>query len=103
MLSPATGPAVLHRGNDLVSLYVQTASSLWKSSLHGLASSHVLRLTLSGTPKILLYCTEYRRPTTDFQIHIIHIKVTGQVKPALKEYWGRATAKTFLDQKILFP
>jgi hypothetical protein len=48
----------------MVSLYVQTASSLWKSSLDGLASSHVLRLTLSGAPKILLYCTEYRRPTT---------------------------------------
>ncbi len=31
--------------------------------LNGLASSHVLRLTLSGAPKILLYCTEYRRPT----------------------------------------
>jgi hypothetical protein len=28
------------------------------------ASSHVLRPTLSGTPKILLYCTEYNRPTT---------------------------------------
>ncbi len=32
--------------------------------LNGLASSHVLHLTLSGAPKILLYCTEYRRPTT---------------------------------------
>ncbi len=38
--------------------------SLWKSSLDVLASSHVSRLTLSGMPKILLYCTEYRRPTT---------------------------------------
>ncbi len=32
--------------------------------LNGLALSHVLRLTLSGVPKILLYCIEYRRPTT---------------------------------------
>ncbi len=64
MLSPASGPAVLRLGNDVVSLYVQTALSLRKSSLDGLASSHVLQLTLSGVPKILLYCTEYRRPTT---------------------------------------
>ncbi len=42
-------------------------------------------------------------PYEDFQIHTNHNKVTGQVKPALKEYWGRATAKTFLDQKLLFP
>jgi hypothetical protein len=42
----------------------KTASSLWKSSLDGLASSHVSRLTLSGAPKIHLYCTEYRRPMT---------------------------------------
>ncbi len=39
-------------------------SSLWKSSLGGLASSHVLRLTLLGVPKIPLYCTEYNWPTT---------------------------------------
>ncbi len=32
--------------------------------LNGLAFSHVSRLTLSGAPKILLYCTEYRWPTT---------------------------------------
>ncbi len=64
MLSPASGPAVLHQGNDVVSLYVQTVLSLWKSSLDGLASSQVLRLTLSGAPKIILYCTEYRQPTT---------------------------------------
>jgi hypothetical protein len=32
--------------------------------LNGLALSHVLHLTLSGAPKILLYCMEYRRPTT---------------------------------------
>ncbi len=32
--------------------------------LNGLACSHVLHLTLSGAPKILLYCTEYRRPMT---------------------------------------
>jgi hypothetical protein len=42
----------------------KTTSSLWKSSLDGLASSHILRLTLLGPPKILLYCTEYNRPTT---------------------------------------
>ncbi len=32
--------------------------------LNGLASSHVLRLTLLGAPKILLYCTEYNWPMT---------------------------------------
>jgi hypothetical protein len=31
---------------------------------NGLASSHVSHLTLSGMPKILLYCMEYKRPTT---------------------------------------
>ncbi len=36
----------------------------WKSSLDGLASSQVSHLTLSGAPKILLYCTEYNQPTT---------------------------------------
>jgi hypothetical protein len=70
MLSPASGPAVLCQGDDVVRLYVQTASSLWKSSLDGLASSHVLRLTLSGTPKILLYCTEYRRLMPLFPIFV---------------------------------
>ncbi len=39
--------------------------SLWKSSLDGLASSHVQHLTLLDAPKILLYSTEYNRPTTD--------------------------------------
>ncbi len=56
--------SVLHWGNEVESLYVQISLSFWKSSLDGLASSHVLRLTLSGTPKILLYCMEYKRPTT---------------------------------------
>ncbi len=42
----------------------KTTSSLWKSSLDGLASLHVSHLTLSGAPKILLYCMEYNWPTT---------------------------------------
>jgi hypothetical protein len=29
--------------------------------------------------------------------------VTGQVKPSLEEYWGRATAKISLDQKGIVP
>jgi hypothetical protein len=41
MLSPASGPAVLRRDDDMVSLYVQTALSLWKSSLDGLALSRL--------------------------------------------------------------
>ncbi len=40
-------------------------SFLWKSSLDGLASSHIQCLTLSGAPKTLLYCMEYNWPTTD--------------------------------------
>ncbi len=32
--------------------------------LSGLACSHISHLTLSYAPKILLYCMEYRRPTT---------------------------------------
>jgi hypothetical protein len=56
--------SVLRWGDGMENLYVQISLSLWKSSLNGLASSHVLRLTLSGAPIILLYCTEYKRPTT---------------------------------------
>ncbi len=33
--------------------------------LNGLACSHVSCLTLSGMPKILLYCMEYKQPTTE--------------------------------------
>ncbi len=29
--------------------------------------------------------------------------MTGQVKPSLEEYWGRATAKIVLDQKGIVP
>jgi hypothetical protein len=39
----------------------------------------------------------------DFQILTNHNKVTGQVKPALKEYWDRATAKTFLYWTNIVP
>jgi hypothetical protein len=45
--------------NELVGSTPQT----W---LNGLALSYVSRLTLSGMPKILLYCMEYNRPTTGF-------------------------------------
>jgi hypothetical protein len=54
-------------------------------------------------------CSRHRQvfdgqfPYEDFQIHTNHIKVTGQVKPALEEYWGRANAKTFLDQENIVP
>jgi hypothetical protein len=42
-------------------------------------------------------------PYEGFQIDTNHIKVTSQVKPAIEEYWGKATAKTFLDQKNIVP
>jgi hypothetical protein len=32
-------------------------------------------------------------PLEDFQIYTNGIKVTGQVKPALEEYWGRTNCK----------
>jgi hypothetical protein len=38
-------------------------------------------------------------PLEDFQIYTYGVKVTGQVKPTLKEFWGRATAEIFLDHK----
>jgi hypothetical protein len=60
MLSPASGPAVLRQGNDMVNLDLVSL----ESSLDGLASSHVLRLTLLSMPKIPLYCMEYNWPTT---------------------------------------
>ncbi len=56
--------SVLHWGNDVEIFVSKSSLSLWRFSLDGLASSHVLRLTLSGAPKILLYWTEYRRPMT---------------------------------------
>jgi hypothetical protein len=42
-------------------------------------------------------------PLEDFQMYTNGIKVTGQVKPALKEYWRRTTAKIFLDCKNIMP
>jgi hypothetical protein len=55
-------------------------------------------------------CYNVLRSWTSFLIDDSHmkiskftIKVTGQVKPALKEYWGRATTKTFLGQKNIVP
>jgi hypothetical protein len=44
-----------------------------------------------------------RFPLEDFQIYTNGIKVMGQVKPTLKEYWGRTTAKIFLDHKNIVP
>jgi hypothetical protein len=43
-----------------------------------------------------------RFPKEDFTINTNGKKVTGQIRPALEEYWGRATARTFRDQKILY-
>jgi hypothetical protein len=42
-------------------------------------------------------------PKEDFRIYTNGEKVTGQIRPALKEYWGRATARTFPDQKNIVP
>jgi hypothetical protein len=36
-------------------------------------------------------------------IHTDGVKVMGQVKPTLEEFWGRATAKNFLDHKNIVP
>ncbi len=52
-------------GGSATSYSSEVLGSTPKTWLNGLALSHVLRLTLSGTPKILLYCKEYRRPMTD--------------------------------------
>ncbi len=43
--------------------------------LNSLALSHVLHLTLSSAPKILLYCMEYRRPSTCWRCFIIVVIV----------------------------
>jgi hypothetical protein len=60
MLSPASGPAVLHQGDDVVNLYLVSLEiqPQWSGLLTRIASDLVRRA------KILLYCTEYRRPTT---------------------------------------
>ncbi len=61
--------AVLHPDNDLVMMWwLCHLISWWGVGLNTSyltqrsALSHVSRLTLSGAPKILLYCTEYRQP-----------------------------------------
>ncbi len=51
-------------GGSATSYPNEVLGSTTQTWLNGLALSHVLHLTLSGTPKILLYCTEYNRPTT---------------------------------------
>jgi hypothetical protein len=51
-------------GGSATSYPDEVLGSTPKTWLNGLASSHVLHLALSGTPKLLLYCTEYRWPTT---------------------------------------
>ncbi len=63
--------AVLHPGNDVVMMWWlchhisnEVLGSTPQTWLNGLALSQVSRLTLSGTPKILLYCTEYNWPST---------------------------------------
>jgi hypothetical protein len=40
-----------------------------------------------------------RFPFEEFQISTNGVKVTGEAKPSLKAHWGRATARSFLDQK----
>jgi hypothetical protein len=64
MLSPASGPAVLHQDDDVVSLYVQTALSLWKSNLDGLALLHIEHLTLVKCAKSTYVRYIYKRLTT---------------------------------------
>ncbi len=63
--------AVLHPGNHLVMMWWlchlisnEVLGSTPQTWLNGLAISHVSHLTLSDAPKILMYCTEYNRPTT---------------------------------------
>ncbi len=51
-------------GGSAISYPDEVLGSTPQTWLNSLALSHVLHLTLSGAPKILLYCTEYRRPTT---------------------------------------
>jgi hypothetical protein len=60
MLSPASGPAVLRQGNEMVNLYLVSLEikPQWSGLLTCIASDLVKHA------KILLYCTEYRRPTT---------------------------------------
>jgi hypothetical protein len=51
-------------GGSATSYPHEVLGSTPQTCLNGLALSHVLHLTLSGAPKILLYCTEYNRPRT---------------------------------------
>jgi hypothetical protein len=51
-------------GGSATSYPREVLGSTPQTWLNGLALSYISHLTLSGAPKILLYCTEYRRPTT---------------------------------------
>ncbi len=57
-------------GGSAISYPNEVLGSTPHTWLNGLALSYILLLTLSGAPKILLYCTEYNRPTT--QWHFKH-------------------------------
>ncbi len=54
-------------GGSAISYPDEVLGSTPKTWLNGLALSHLSRLTLLGAPKILLYCTKYRRPTTQME------------------------------------
>ncbi len=57
-------------GGSATSYSDEVLGSTPQTWLNGLALSHVSHLTLSGAPKILLYCTEYRRTTTHIQSYL---------------------------------
>ncbi len=64
MLSPASEPAVLHWGDEVVNLYlVSLEIQPWWSGLLTRTASDLV-----GHAKILLYCTEYNRPSTAWKI-----------------------------------
>jgi hypothetical protein len=51
-------------GGSATSYPNEVSGSTPQTWLNGLALSHVSRVTLSGAPKILFYCTEYNQPMT---------------------------------------
>ncbi len=79
-------------GGSATSYHDEVLGSTPQTWLKGLALSHVLRLTLSGVPKILLYCTEYNQPTT------VHYQLNSCTTYAEHEWAGG----TFLRKRKKF-
>jgi hypothetical protein len=91
-------------GGSVTSYPDEVLGSTPQTWLNGLALSHVSRLTLSGAPKILLYCMEYNRPTTVTGVVIARTPPYAQLPtdaPTRARNYFWFTSYTFLKWPVL--